>query len=285
MKPNLLKLTAVVLSLLPVLGVQAAQQKADDKPAIVITYGKTGGSVRVGVASNNKYQIDWGNGEKGDSLSSGYNTGVLKGSEVKIYGEGVIQLIARQQNITALDITNAPDLIQVQVGGNQIAALNVLNNTKLTGLYAEENQIESIDVSKCTIMRVLDLHNNKIGGTIDCSGMGNLSKVDCADNQLTGLKLPHHATLYEVDCANNKLTALDLSGLTGLDELSCHTNNIATLNVDDLTAVTSIYAYGNKLETFDAGKCANLQTLNLADNKIKTIDLSKNTALTRSISV
>ena len=260
--------------------VGAYEYKAEAKPAIVITYGKVGASVRLGLASNEQFQIDWGDGNKSDKMSSGYKNGVVKGSTVKVYGDGIIQLIARQQNITALDVTNAPEMVQMQVGGNQIAALDVTNNTKLTGLYAEDNQIASIDVSKCSALRVLDVSNNKIAGTVDCSGMGNLSKVDCSNNNVEELKLPHHSTLYEVDCANNKLKSLDLSGLSGLDELSCHTNDITALNADDLTAMTSIYAYGNKLTSFDPSKCKSLKTLNLAENEIASIDLSKNTALT-----
>lgn len=260
--------------------VGAYEAKAEAKPAIIITYAKAGTSVRIGVAANSKFQIDWGDGTKGDELSSGYVNGTLKGNTVKIYGTDVIQLVARQQNITALDLTNAPNLINVQVGINQIKTLDVSNNPTLTGLYAESNLLTSIDVSKCAAMRVLDVHDNLIAGSIDCSGMERLSKVDCSHNRLTSLILPHHTTLYEVDCAHNSITGLDLSGLTGLDELNCYENKIHTLDVSSLTAATAIYAYDNQMENFDASKCTKIETLNLAGNTLKEIDLKSNTALT-----
>lgn len=260
--------------------VGAYEAKAEAKPAIVISYAETGASVRIGVAANSKFQIDWGDGEKSEEKSTGYVNGTIKGTTVKIYGPDVIQLVARQQGITALDLTNAPNLVNLQVGLNKIKTLDVTGNAALTGLYAESNQIASIDVSKCTKLRVLDVHDNLIAGQIDCSAMDNLSKVDCSYNRLTSLLLPHHSTVYEVDCSHNSLTALDLSGLTGLDELDCYENKFKTLDVSDLTAATSIYAYDNQFESFDASKCGKLETLNLAGNKLKSIDLSKNTALT-----
>ncbi len=260
--------------------VGAYEAKAEAKPAVTITYAQTGANVRIGVATNSKFQIDWGDGEKSAESASGYVRGTIKGSTVKIYGQDVIQLIARQQDITAIDLTNAPNLINVQVGLNQIKTIDASNNPALTGLYAESNQLTSVDVSKCTKLRVLDVHDNLIAGTIDCSAMGSLSKVDCSHNRLTALLLPHHTTVYEIDCAHNSITSLDLSGLTGLDELNCYENKITTLDVSSLTAAKSIYAYDNQLENIDVSKCTGLETLNLAGNKLKTIELSKNTALT-----
>ncbi len=260
--------------------VGAYEAVAEAKPAIVITYGETGGSVRIGVAAAGKFQVDWGDGNKDDEKSSGYVNGTIKGTTVKIYGSGIVQLVARQQGITALDLSKASDLQYLQVGINKIKKLDVSHNPDLVGIYAESNQIGSIDVSNCTKLTVLDVHDNLIEGQIDCSAIGSLSKVDCSHNRLTSLLLPHHTTLYEVDCAHNQLTSLDLSGLTGLSELDCYENKFKTLDVSDLTAATSIYAYDNQFESFDASKCGKLETLNLAGNKLKSIDLSKNTALT-----
>jgi len=261
--------------------VGAIEAPATPAAAIVLTYDEAGKYVRIGTGGSSgvEYSIDWGDGELKTYTSASYITDSLRSNTVKIYGD-VLILAATNQGLTECDLSGAPNLSRVQVGDNKLTSLNVTNNTALTGLYAENNQLEHLDVSSLTALRVLDVHNNQITGTIDCSAMGNLSKVDVADNKLDALILPHHSTLYQIECSNNEnITSLDLSGLTGLDQLSCNYCSLTELNCSSLTAVTEIYAQGNRIASVDLSACTALKTLNMADNLLSSIDLSKNTAL------
>lgn len=250
-------------------------------PAMVITFEEADKHVKIGVggSTGSVFYIDWGDGVMDEHDVAAYYKGQVKGNVMKVYGDDIQILYAQSQGISQLDVSNAANLGKMLLGLNKLKALDVSKNLKLYGLYCESNQIESLDVSANKALKVLDCSDNLIFGTIDCSLMDQLSKVDCSYNLVTELLLPHHSTVYEVTCNNNIISSLDLSGLTGLDQLNCHTNLMDTLTVSDLVNVTEISAYGNNLTSLDVSACANLKTLSAAENQIGAIDLSANDKL------
>lgn len=255
---------------------------AADAPNIVVTLSRPGMTVRIGTGGNtgDKFTIDWGDGNPVEYSSAAYYSHAVTGNQVKIYGDNLLVFQAVEQGIAALEFNNVPALYRIMVGNNSLKSLDLSQCPSVNGLYAEMNQLESLDVASCTAMRVLDVHENQISGTIDCSAMSELSKVDVANNRLTSLLLPHHANVNSIDCATNQLEQLDLSGLTGLDYLSCHTNNLQALDLSSLGMVTELYAYDNQIASVDLTHCTHATTINLAGNQLSTIDVSKNTALT-----
>lgn len=248
---------------------------------ITITFDKPNVAVKLGIGGNtgDKFSIDWGDGKLVEYEKAAYYTETLKSDKVKVYGDALLVLMAVGQNVNAVDISGSPTLYRIQIGGNNLKTLDVSHNAALTGIYCESNKIEAMNVAPCKALKVLDCHSNKIKGTIDCSAMQSLSKVDCSDNEVTSLLLPHHATVYDVDCSNNNISKLDVSGLSGLDELSCHNNKIESLDLKDLTAMTSLYINDNKLSSIDVTKCANLKTLTASANNLTSVDLSANESL------
>lgn len=251
-------------------------------PNIVVTFTKPGTTVKLGVGGNtgDKFTIDWGDGNQVEYSSAAYYTHAVTGNQVKIYGDKLLVFQAPDQGISAVDFNNVPALYRIMLGNNSLKSLDLSQCPSVNGLYAEFNQLESLDVASCTAMRVLDVHENMIAGTVDCSAMGELSKVDVANNNITTLLLPHHATLNSIDCATNELEHLDLTGLTGLDYLSCHTNRLQHLDLTSLTAMTELYAYDNEITSVDLTKCVKAETINLAGNRLATVDVSNNKAVT-----
>ena len=259
----------------------------EEKPAITITFETGTASAKLGVGGKDgtAFTIDWGDGNKEEYNKADYYTGELKSGTVKIYGKGISVLLAPKQNITAVDLSGAKDLSRIMLGQNKLSKLDVTNNINLTGIYAEQNAIDALNLSNNTALRVLDVHDNRIQGTIDCSRMIHLSKVDIADNLVEVLNLPHHSTVFDVDCSNNKLSSIDLDGLSGLEELSVSGNSLSELDLTGLTALKELYAYNNNLKELDATPATALKTLNVAGNEelgktaLERIDISKNTAL------
>ena len=262
-------------------GAYESEAKKESVPAMIITFENSDTDVRIGVggATGSVFYIDWGDGAKAEHSEAAYYEGKVKGNVMKVYGDDIQVLYAQGQGISALDVSNATNLGKMLVGQNKLKALDVHNNLKLHGLYCESNQLESLDVSANKALKVLDCSDNLIFGTIDCSAMDHLSKVDCSYNVITDLKLPHHSTVYEVSCSNNIISSLDVSGLTGLDQLDCHTNLLDSLNVDDLVNATELSAYGNQLKYIDVSSCVNLKTLTVAENQLEKIDVSANSNL------
>ena len=256
----------------------AYEREAEKLPNITLTYAEAGSEVTVGTGGSNGvvFHIDWGDGNLQEYSKASYITHTTLGKEVKIYGDNILILVAINQNLQAVDITRAPTLSRIQLGGNQLTALDVTQNLNLTGIYCEKNKIAALDVKNCKSLRVLDCHENEIAGTIDCSEMTKLSKVDCADNKVEELILPKHDALTQVDCSRNSLTALDVTGLPALSDLSCTENKITSLDLKDLANLENIYAFSNEMNEIDVTPCVNLKTLSVADNKFTSIDLQKN---------
>ena len=250
-------------------------------PAVVITFEEPDIYFKIGVGGDtgNVFAIDWGDGVKEEHDAAAYYKGKLTGNVMKIYGDDIQVLYAQNLGITDIDISNATNMGKMLLGNNKLTRLDVSNNPKLHGLYCENNMIEALDVANNSNIKVIDCSGNKIQGTIDCSAMPYLSKIDCSYNEVSELLLPHHSTVYEVSCGHNKISELDLSGLTGLDQLNCFENNISSISVDDLTSATEMSLYGNNLTSIDVSGCVNVQTLSVAENKLESIDLSNNTAI------
>lgn len=259
----------------------AYERPAEILPNITLTYAEAGKNVTVGTGGSDgvTFKIDWGDGNLQEYNKAANITHTTLGKEVKIYGDNILILVATNQELQAVDITRAPSLRRVQVGGNRIETLDITNNHNLTGLYCEKNKITALDVKNCNFMRVLDCRDNEIGGTLDCGKMTKLTKVDCSDNKIEKLLLPHHELLTMVDCSRNQLDEIDLTGLKALEDLSCTENKIAALDLKDLTNLVSLYAFSNDMTEIDVTPCVNLKTLSLSDNKFSSINLQKNTML------
>lgn len=277
-----LAILTLALSGLVITAVPLHAEETERTPAIVLTFAEGTESARLGTggASDYEFSIDWGDGQEETCKGQSYYEHDLMGNTVKIYGDGILLLRGAGQGIISADMSGAPNLIQVMLGNNGMTSLTLGNHPSLTGLYAESNNLGAINVSGCPGMKVLDLHENAIEGTIDCSAMESLSKIDVADNNISSLILPKHSILYEVDCSNNNLTELDVTGLNGLDGLSCSGNQLTSIDLTGLTSVTEVYVDGNNLTTIDISPCSAIEKIMAAENEIGSIDLSQNPTLT-----
>lgn len=192
-----------------------------------------------------------------------------------IYAEGLSRLNINEQGLTAIDVTNSPELTMLQLTGNALTELNVSGNPQLTGIYAENNAIESLDLTNNTALRVLSVSDNNIGGTLDLTAMEALSKVDIDNNNVSSLLLPKHAYVNEVDCENNQLEDIDITGLSGLISINIYGNKIKTLDLAGLEALEYLYAGENEItEVSNLADCKVIETLNLSGNRLDAIDIS-----------
>ena len=109
---------------------------------------------------------------------------------------------------------------------------------------------------------------------------GDVTKLDCSDNQLTSLDLPKSTVLTWLWCSGNQLTSLDVSKNTALTKLGCSFNKLTSLDLPKNTALTTLYCDRNQLTRLDVSKNAALTELGCFENKLTSLDVSKNIALT-----
>ena len=109
---------------------------------------------------------------------------------------------------------------------------------------------------------------------------GNVTRLDCSDNQLTSLDVSKNSSLTALVCSDNQLTSLDVSSCTALTKLDCKENQLSILDVSKNTALTTLYCYGNKLTRLDVSGCTALTELYCLNNQLTSLNLSGCAALT-----
>ena len=108
---------------------------------------------------------------------------------------------------------------------------------------------------------------------------GDVTELDCSDNELTSLDVSGCSSLRTLDCSWNQLTSLDVSQNTSLTELECPFNQLMSLDVSKNTALTGLYCSENLLTSLDVLKNTALTELDCSYNQLTSLDLSQNTAL------
>ena len=116
------------------------------------------------------------------------------------------------EKITALDVSNSPELETLLCHGNRISSLDVSKNTLLTKLDCSDNNLSSLDISKNTL----------------------LDKLYCIGNRISSLDISKNTKLTHINCSSNKLSSLGVSKNTKLATLYCHGNNFSTAALDDI---------------------------------------------------
>jgi Leucine-rich repeat (LRR) protein len=154
---------------------------------------------------------------------------------------------------------------------------------------------------------------SKLGlqGRLKLEGFTNLKKLDCSDNELTGLDLSDCENLKYLDCSNNYhieeieieetvkidgawterkrnkkiksgINCLDISKNKQLQELHANHCQIKEINLTGLTKLHTLMLTSNKLEKLDLSSLVGLKELNCALNSLhafKKLDLTNNIKL------
>ena len=98
---------------------------------------------------------------------------------------------------------------------------------------------------------------------------GDVTELDCFENQLTSLNVSGCTALTKLWCSGNQLTSLDVSGCTALTELDCYNNQLSSLDLLQNGALVELDCSRNKLESLDLSACTRLKSLECYRNKIR----------------
>ncbi len=178
-------------------------------------------------------------------------------------------LLARNNKLTTLDVSNKYSLNRLRVSGNYL----------MTKLNCSGCNLNSLDVTNCTAMTELWCYNNnhlgdngnKIAGLSSCSALEIISCYSCGLTDLQDLIYLRYLT--RVICSDNDLTSLSINNMSDLWQLS----------VDDNEQLTSLTCTGcDQLQYVNVTGCVALEVLDCHnDPQLSEItDLSNCTALT-----
>lgn len=103
---------------------------------------------------------------------------------------------------------------------------------------------------------------------------GEITDLDCSEDQLVGLDLTHAKSLKKLWCFKNKIKTLDVSTHPDLLWLNCYENSLQTLTLGGNDRLQRLYCYENELTALDLSKAKNLRKVSCAKNQISAIDIS-----------
>lgn len=180
------------------------------------------------------------------------------------YFTELTRLYCDNNQLTSIDVSNQPKLLELNISNNQLTSLNVSSNPYLVTLACSNNQLTSLDVSKNTILSSLDCSENQLP-SLDLSRNTDLDYVYCSNNQLSSLNVYNCRHLRILHCFGNKLTTL--TGLRDryLTTLHCYSNQIQGAAMDALVNSLWKNQWGNQFVVVDtkdkneANVCTNAQ--------------------------
>ena len=232
-------------------------------PAITLTAevdGNTRSFSFYATEAGHKYQIDWGDGKLVETPEITVNDGVELYTEVsgtpvgdgtiKIYGEGIDYFSAVSNmngaQITAIDVTGAADLTELEINGNDFKSIDLSKNTKLVKLTCSNTPIESLDLSANTELTRLDAQKMSLK-EIDLSKNTALTYLHLGDNQITDIDLSANTELASLYLLNNQLTDIDLNKNTKLTYVSLNNNLLTSVDVTACENLGSFFCMNNLL--------------------------------------
>lgn len=119
----------------------------------------------------------------------------------------------------------------------------------------------------------LDLSGAGLKGELEISGLTELVRLDCGDNELTSLKLSRLPKLTTLNCRSNRLVSLDLSKLPRLTHLDCEDNRLMAITLPRRRSdMTCLYCSGDSPPVMVLPKRVKLRTFCCGSNPLAIID-------------
>lgn len=117
--------------------------------------------------------------------------------------------------------------------------------------------------------------NEKNGARYEWNEDGRLVGISWNGCSLNGsISFSELTCLERLDCGNNQLSGLDVSGCSKLKELYCSGNQLGKLDVNDCTELESLQCSGNSLGELAVGNCTSLKRLRCSNNNLEELDVS-----------
>ena len=202
-------------------------------------------------------------------------------------------------DLTALTITDLPELRSIDVEANELESLELSGLPRLGSLNCSVNSLTELTLENFSNLNKIECQENKLQ-TLNLVDLTSLTIIDCRDNLLSDLDLSSANNLVEIVCTSNMLTTLDVNPITSLQYLDCAYNNISELVVRDLPYLQFLRCNNNDLlklslqnlpnliqistngpiEELSLTELSNLEKLSLNGHNIPSLELTGFPSLT-----
>lgn len=275
-----------------VMALVSMTMNAQTTPVITLTAEVDGVQRTLGIGSAdvaNSFRVDWGDGNIVDGgaatgIYDGYDvvatelTGTPVGSgNIKIYATGAVSFFdciskVGGTGVTALDLTNAVDLTEIDANGNKLTTIDLSKNTKLVNAQLNNNSLTTITLGNNPVFTTLNIQNNQLT-SFDGSVVPTLTTLYLSNNYISTLDLSKNTSLKSVYLLNLGLTSLNMgANKTSKLYLSVNNNKLTSLDITEATGLQngSLFAMNNNLTEL---KYTTLSRVNLAGNKFTLASL------------
>lgn len=139
------------------------------------------------------------------------------------------------------------------------------------------NNDNEIQISEAAVFAgSIDIYNKGINNIAGLEFFVNLTKLQCASNNIYNLDISKNINLKELYCGNNQLTSLDVSKNIFLTSLWCGGNKLTNLDVSKNSELVNLYCEYNNITNLDLSKNNALAGLSCGGNQFTILDLGQN---------
>jgi len=240
----------------------------------------TGGVITIVVSPRATIDIPDENFEQA-LIAMGHDEGELDGKMFQDVAERITSLEVSGEGIKRLEgiawFTNLKELI---ANNNSLTSIDLTNNTALTFLNIEFNEVNSIDLTKNTKLIETILWDNNLS-KIDLTKNVNLEKLDLTGNPLTEVDISNNAKLSYLNAGYTNMESIDVSNNLKLEFLNLGISPLRTLDVSMLLMLESLALWNTNLSELDVSNNTNLNFLAVSQGDLTGLDVSKNNRLER----
>ena len=254
---------------------------------VTLTTSKAvGETMRLMVNPKGTISVNWGDGTfvdyEGTTEAFRYLEGEVKGTTIVIKGSDQMWdlLGCAGQQITSIDVTQAPELRSLYCQDNEIKSMALSKAKNLTDLNASNNVMSGTGVKPAThaLMENIDLSGNSIknngSGTTFAYSTNKIQRINISNNKFVTVTISNASQLDALYCGGNDIKTLTFTTAPNLTTVCCEDNVITKFTaLDSLTNLRTFVANNNKLTTVDFSENTDLNTLNLASNNLTSVTL------------
>ena len=189
---------------------------------IAMELNREGLDVNLVMAGPDNVEVDFGDGQRtvvNLLETQGVVAGTAKGTNIKIYAQGVTNFRATEQMIKSIQFSGMDKLKTLELGFNKLTELSLDGMPELEHLNAVSNRIGAIDLTKCPRLKYVSLSKNFYISELDLNHLTELNQLYVATNALTTIDLTPVSKLAVLDVSGNRdMENIDLSKVPSLEE-------------------------------------------------------------------
>ena len=186
--------------------------------------------------------------------------------------------LTHHYGLKSLDISNNPNLTELECFSNSLTSLNVSGCSAMTTLNCGSNQLTSLPTLPNSL-KVLCCHCNQLTSLPNLPS--GIQEVYAYENKFTTLSISGKSSLTllsvencplltTLECYNNALTSLTCYGCTVLKTLDCHSNQLTSLSTSGCSSLITLNCASNQLTSLSTLPTS-LQTLNCSGNQLTSL--------------